>query len=239
MLGRLLEISLRTDAIQESLRFYEALGFTQAEVGEVWTHPYAVVTDGRLFLGLHAAPIETPLPTFVLPRLAQAIAPLEALGIVFEQRQLGDETFNQASFRDPGGQLVRLLEARTYSPPAFDRPAASACGYFSELGLPTRDTDAARAFWEPLGFVALQEEPGPFSRIVLASDSLNLALYRTRAFREPLLTFEDPHMRERIAMLRERGIAVRDEMPDRLDAAENGVLTAPEGTRLLLLQSEE
>ena len=57
----------------------------------------------------------------------------------------------------------------------------------------------------------------PFPRTTLTSDRLNLALYRTRAFRQPLLTFEDRDMRERLARLRERGFMLSDEMPDSLD----------------------
>ena len=53
MLGRFLEVSVHAPDILESLAFYERLGFTQAPVGETWSHPYAVVTDGRLFIGLH------------------------------------------------------------------------------------------------------------------------------------------------------------------------------------------
>jgi hypothetical protein len=46
-------------------------------------------------------------------------------------------------------------------------------------------------------------------------------------------------MAQRLARLRERGIQVSDEMPDTLDDAGNGVLIAPEGTRLLLLTSAD
>ena len=52
-IGRFLEISIGTPVIRESLEFYESLGFVQAAVGETWSHPYAVVTDGHLFIGLH------------------------------------------------------------------------------------------------------------------------------------------------------------------------------------------
>jgi hypothetical protein len=128
-----------------------------------------------------------------------------------------------------------LLEARTFSPPQFDAPIELACGYFSELGMPARSTEAARVFWESVGFVALEEEAQPFPRTPLVSDGLDLALYRTRALRQPVLTFEDKEMPQRLARLRERGVQVSDEMPDTLDEADNGVLVAPEGTRLLLL----
>jgi hypothetical protein len=238
MLGRFLEISLHTPAIQESLEFYERLGFVQAPVGETWPHPYAVVTDGRLFLGLHGSVVRSPALTFVLPELAHGVEQLRELGVSFDQERLGSDVFNQVGFRDPAGVSVNLLEARTFSPPQLDA-VVTTCGYFSEFGVPVKDTETARSFWEPLGFVAMEEELKPLARTTLTSDRLNLAFYRTRVFRQPLLTFEDPNMRERLARLRERGFALSDEMPDSLDDSTNGVLIAPEGTRLLLLESAD
>lgn len=239
MFGRFLEISLYTPEIRESLAFYESLGFAQAAVGEVFKHPYAVVTDGRLFLGLHGRPVPSPGLTFVMPRLMHGIEQLEQLGIEFEDLKLGNEVFNRASFRDPSGQCVNVIEARTFSPPQLDSQATSTCGYFTEFGLPAREQGPMRVFWEALGFVAWEEEPEPFARTAITSDHLNLSLYRTRAFRQPLLTFEDRDMRERLARLKERGFQLSDEMPDSLDESCNAVLVAPEGTRLLLLQSQD
>lgn len=236
--GRFLEISVHTAVIQESLEFYESLGFEQAKVGETWPYPYAVVTDGRLFIGLHGAVVRSPSLTFVLPELATGIERLRQRGVHFDQERLGNEVFNQAAFTDPSGLAVSLLEARTFSPPNVDAAIATTCGYFAEFGIPVRNPAVSRAFWEPLGFVALEEDPLPFSRTSLTSDLLNLSLYRTRALRQPVLTFEDPDMRERLTRLRERGFKLSDEMPDTLDDATNAILEAPEGTRLLLLQSD-
>jgi hypothetical protein len=224
-------------AIRESLAFYESLGFVQASVGEAWPHPYAVVTDGRACIGLHAASLPLPALTFVLPDLARGLERLRALGVAIEQESIGNEVFNQAWFREPGGHQVAVWEARTYSPAHLDSTHAGSCGYFSEYGLPTRDARAGCEFWEPLGFVALEEQAEPFPRTGLTSDLLNLGLYRSRALRQPVLTFEDPDMRERISRLRERGFTLSDAMPDSLDEHCNAVLVAPEGTQLLLLQA--
>lgn len=237
MLGRFLEISLHTPVIQESLEFYESLGFVQASVNETWPYPYAVVTDGRLFIGLHGGFIRSPALTFVLPRLATSLEPLRAAGVSFDQERLGNDVFNQAAFEDPSGLCIHLIEARTFSPPDATTISDTACGYFSEFGIPVRDAAAARAFWEPLGFVAMEEETTPFSRTPVTSDLLNLGLYRTRALRQPVLTFEDDDMGERLARLRTRGFRLLDEMPDSLDDSTNAILEAPEGTRLLLMQS--
>lgn len=239
MFSRFLEISLHAPAIRESLAFYESLGFVQAPVGEVFNYPYAVVTDGRLFLGLHGQAIASPALTFVMPQLLHAMEQLEQLGIEFEDLKLGNEVFNRLSFRDPSGQCVNMFEARTFSPPQFETEPATTCGYFTEFGLPAREQGPMRVFWEALGFVAWQEETEPFARTAITSDHLNLSLYRSRAFRQPLLTFEDRDMRERLARLKERGCKLSDEMPDTLDETCNAILIAPEGTRLLLLQSED
>jgi hypothetical protein len=174
-LGRFLEISIATRVIGESLEFYESLGFVQAAVGETWSHPYAVVTDGHLVLGLHGRDLpSSPSLTFVLPQLRLGVGRLKERGVTFEEEQFGDDVFNQAQLRDPGGLHVTLLEARTFSPPQLDAPIESACGYFSELGIPSRVTDTARVFWESVGFVALDEEAQPFPRTALVSDGLDL-----------------------------------------------------------------
>jgi catechol 2,3-dioxygenase-like lactoylglutathione lyase family enzyme len=238
MLGRFLEISIHAPDIQASLEFYESLGFQQASVSETWPYPYAVVTDGRLFLGLHGGFIRSPALTFVLPELAHGIERLREQGIQFDQERLGNEVFNQASFTDPSGHCISLLEARTFSPPSQAQDIQTSCGYFVEYGIPVRDVASCRSFWEPLGFVAMEEESEPFPRTAITSDHLNLGLYRTRALRQPVLTFEDPDMRERLTRLKERGFRLSDEMPDSLDDATNAILEAPEGTRLLLLHSE-
>jgi catechol 2,3-dioxygenase-like lactoylglutathione lyase family enzyme len=237
MLGRFLEISLHTPDIQASLAFYESLGFVQATTGESWTHPYAVVTDGRLFLGLHARDCPPLAVTFVQPELARHAAELKALGVEFHSEQFDSESFNELSFADPQGLRVNVVEARTFSPPALERYTESTCGYFTELGVPVRDFQIGREFWEQLGFVGMEPDSEPFARLSLTSNHLNIGLYRSRALRLPVLAFEDSDMAERISRLREKKLSLSDEMPDSLDATGNAVLIAPEGTRLLLMSN--
>lgn len=234
MLGRFLEISLPVTDILASLEFYERLGFTQTATGESWPHPYAVVGDGRLFLGLHQAAFPGPTVTYVQPDLAFHIARLKGKGLEAASAVLGSEDFNRATFIDPAGHQLLLVEARTFSPPPESCPE-SVCGYFSELGMPVREFSPMQAWWEMLGFVALDAANEAFVRRSLTSDRLNIGLYRTRAWRQPVLTFEDTDMKRRLDLLRRRGVTLSDEMPDALDAGENAVLIAPEGTRLLLM----
>lgn len=237
MFGRFLEISVYAPEILQSIAFYEALGFQQVKTNETWSYPYAVLTDGRLFLGLHQQPGKSPALCFVHADLARHAHELRQLGIVFDREHLGSDSFNELGFHDPDGQHIRLLEARTFSPPDLSAAFSSSCGYFVEYGMPVREFAVTRRYWEQLGFIAMDEQTEPFNRLALTSDHLNLGLHRSRSLRQPLLVFEDEEMRERLTHLKERGIELYDEMPDSLAEHSNAVLIAPEGTRLLLMQA--
>lgn len=238
MLGRFLEMSVHAPNVLESLEFYQKLGFTQAQVGETWSHPYAVVTDGRLFIGLHQYEFDSPSLTFVKPELSRHLDTLEGFGIEFAFRKLGNDVFNEAGFRDPDRVMVTLLEARTFSPPTRESGEMSTCGYFNEIGLPARDPDRSKDFWERLGFVATDEQSEPFRHISLTSDSLDLGLYATRELRTPVLSFIDPEMSSRLSHIEKLGIERSRRLPAAFAPENTAMLVAPEGTTLLLATGE-
>lgn len=236
MLGRFLEIGIRTQDIRASVEFYERLGFTQAQTGDTWPHPYGVLTDGSLHLGLHQTRLDSPALTFVRPGLASHLAALERAGVELSKVNVGGDVFNEVAFRDPAGQPVRLLEARTYSPADRSALEMSRCGAFGWLSLPAADFERVRSFWETFGFGASDEEAEPFPHVPVRGEGLDLALHRPRFFAGPLLVFRDPGMPARIAHLRELALGPLEPPPRGLDPKANAVLAAPEGTALLLLE---
>jgi len=238
MLGRFLEVSIDAPDVLESLEFYRRLGFSEATVGETWKHPYAVVTDGRLNIGLHRHEFASPALTFVKRDLRPHLARLEALGIEPAFQKLGEEQFNEIGFTDPGGQMLTLVEARTYSPPDRDRNESSLCGYFAEFGVPQTDFGAAVEFWEALGFVAAEETSEPFVRISLTSDHLDVGLYRRADFRRPVLVFADSDLPSRLERIRAQGLEPQARLPDALDPRTCALFVAPEGTPLVLMAQE-
>jgi hypothetical protein len=233
MLGRFLEVSVHAPDVAASLAFYESLGFVQAPVGDAWEHPYAVVTDGRLHLGLHGGAIESPTLTWVRPDLARHVPVLAAAGLAIEAAVLDDASLHRLEFRDPSGQPVTLLEARTYSPPRLPVSHASLLGYFEEFGLPTTDVDRDAAFWESLGFVAFEPQRLPFPRAAVTGSDLNLGLYDLD-LRGPVLCYSDADMPARVSALRERGCEFARRLPRGLSASGAEILVAPEGTAFLL-----
>ena len=234
MLGRFLEFSLATPDIQASLDFYTRLGFSQAEVGEAWLHPYAVVTDGRICLGLHQAAIAAPSMTFVKPGLLKYLETLEKLGLEFEFRHLGNDVFNEVGWFDPTGQLVRLIEARTFSWSKRIGTNTSRCGYFLEIALPAPNLGVSKAYWEQFGFVGMDESDDQLPHVSCTSDYVDLGLYDPSHLRRPTLRFEVEDVAATLVRLAEIGISPTGEIPAPLRQSPAAVLIAPEGTPILL-----
>jgi catechol 2,3-dioxygenase-like lactoylglutathione lyase family enzyme len=233
MPARFHEVSVTTPDIRASIDFYEALGFSQAPTGDAWSHPYAVVTDGRIVLGLHQAP-DFDAITFIHPDLSQAAGSLDDSGVHLALRQTDPEVFNQIGFTDPAGQRVRMVAARTFSPADRVPGRDSACGYFAHYGMPARDPVATGAFWEHLGFVALPQVEEPYPHLGLTSDGINLALHAPRLLPAPVLVFCAEDMAANIGRLRQAQVA-EAALPRGLAPDGNALLEAPEGTLLLLL----
>jgi catechol 2,3-dioxygenase-like lactoylglutathione lyase family enzyme len=232
MLGEFLEISLSTPDILASIEFYERLGFSHASTGETRKHPYAVLTDGRLYIGLHKHEFASPALTFVLPELNKRIDAFEELGISFEFCNIALDQFNEVGFLDLDGQMVTLLEARTYSPLHASQAKTTLCGYFLEYRLAVRDRDQSARFWEALGFLPLghTEEPVPYAQA--ARNDINLGLLQAPRRGAPTLVFAQDDMQGTAELLDARGFDIKETL-------DGIVLQAPEGTVLSLLRPDE
>jgi catechol 2,3-dioxygenase-like lactoylglutathione lyase family enzyme len=237
VLGKSHEISLETADLAASVAFYERLGFSHCGTTDTWPHSYGVMTDGRVYLGLHQFKFPSPTITYVHPGVAQHVHVIEKLGIELAWKRVSDEAFNEFGFLDPSGQAVRVQEAPTHFASDRVRGESSLCGDFAEFSVPASDFQPMREFWEPLGFVALSETDEPYLRMSMTSDHVDLAVHRPRTLDQPMLVFAAADMGERIDRLRSLGIPMSDDLPRGLDPRHGALLRAPEGTALLLISA--
>ncbi len=211
MIGRFLELGLQCDQVLDSIGFFEELRFRQLNVGDIWQHPYAVLSDGDINIGLHGTALPGPMVTFVQPDLADELIEYRSRGVEFLTVVTGDDRFNELVFTDPDGNPVRILEARTFSPPHFD-PVPSTCGRFREISLPSRDLDHSVAFWERMGFEELGRSSDPHPHAWLRGNGVVLGLHQG-AINRPALSFQSENLSTRLATLRQIGIDTTSEGP--------------------------
>ena len=144
-IGHFLEFSVQTSDILESLHFYKTLGFAELEIGDIWPHKYAVVSDGELNIGLHVREFDAPAITFVQQDIAKHARSMTDHGFEFSFMQLNEDAFNELRFPDRDGHMITMLEARTFHL-SEEAEKDSLCGSWFELTLPVRDALRAARF---------------------------------------------------------------------------------------------
>ena len=194
-------------------------------------------TEGFVW-GCIKRPSPRPRLTFVKPDLLKYLDAFEQKGIEFEFRHLGNDVFNEVGWLDPSGQLVRLVEARTFSPSKRLANDTSRCGYFSRSRCRRRianwrrltgKTSVSSAWTKSRRSPAAYRLHQRFHRSRLVSSrgfaACNVAIRSRRCGRHSGASCRQRHRAEwRIAAAGLRSVPA-------------AVLLAPEGTPILLTSS--
>ncbi|MDJ0926375.1 MAG: hypothetical protein QNJ73_01900 [Gammaproteobacteria bacterium] len=223
--GKFLELSVPTLDIQASLGFYRDLGFTELPTGDVRTYFYAVVTDGHIAIGLHGSLLEQPALSFVQSDVAARVRELEAAGVEMLVRRLGIEEFNEAGFCDPDENFVMLLEAPTFSTVTGNDVDVPVIGHAVGIRVASRRPEETSQFWESYGFAL--DETGDEDLLRLLAPGLVLEFDRRARGAMPVLHFRGADRDALLAGLERGGIEPKQD-------ADGLILTAPEGTQLLV-----
>jgi len=227
-IGRFLEFSVRTPEILESLHFYKTLGFAELEIGDMWTHKYAVVSDGELNIGLHDREFDAPAITYVRQDLARHARSMADHGFDFRFMQLGEEAFNELGFADRDDHMVTMLEARTFHA-SEEAENDSACGSWFELTLPVRDVLRAAQFWAPIAPTLLEMREEPTTHMRFEAHGVPLGLSESIALDGPSLCFKCADRHGFMGLLEQNGMTF-EKFPGYEGAFV--AIRAPEGTTL-------
>ena len=234
VLGRFLEFSVRTPDIIESLGFYKMLGFTELDSGDMWTHKYAVVSDGVLCIGLHDREFGAPAVTFVQQDLAKHVRSMSDHSFDFRFLQLDEDSFNEVRLTDRDGHNIAMVEARTFHP-SDEMENDSACGTWFELSLPVRDAVRSARFWAPVAPNLLQMREEPTMHMRFDADGAPLGVSESIALDGPSLCFKC-HDRDALQALVERHGFKTQRFPGYEGAFM--AIKAPEGTTLYVFDED-
>src|SRR5690606_1725598 len=220
----------------DALATFRSLGLREVPVADFGPGPRAVVSDGRLAIGLYDTELDGPAPTFVRPNLRAHIRAIEAAGAEIFEADLADDRFHRATFRDPNDLCATLLEARTFPPVAPESGLVSACGRFVELSVATHALDASTSFWTALGFSITAEGESPHPSRRLEGHGLALGLHETGRFRFAL-TFSAPELDARVEYLRAKGFEPRGTSPLTAGHERSATLVVPGRVPFFLLDA--
>jgi hypothetical protein len=233
-LGRFLEFSIRVPDIIESLSYYKLIGFTEREIGDVWTHKYAVVGDGILNIGLHDREFDAPAISFVQPDLAKHARSMSDHGFDFRFLRLDEDVFNELGLTDRDGHMLTMCEARTFSGnDEFDDD--SLLGTSLEVSLPVRDAVRSARFWAPVALNLLRMREEPTIHMRFDAGGIALGLSESIALEAPSLCFRCQDKEALLAIVEQHGLP-HEKFPGYEGAFV--ALRAPEGTMLYAFEED-
>lgn len=233
-IGRFLEFSVRTPDILESLHFYKTLGFVELQIGDMWQHKYAVVSDGELNIGLHDRDFESPAVTFVQQDIAKHALSMADHGFDFSFMQLDEDAFNELRFQDRDSHLIMMLEARTFHR-SEETDYDSQCGRWFELSLPVKEALRAAQFWAPIAPTLLEMREEPTTHMRFSADGIPLGLSESIALDSPSLCFKCPDRHGLMGLLEQNKLNF-EKFPGFEGAFVK--ITAPEGTTLFAFDED-
>lgn len=233
-LGQFLEFSVQTSDVLESLQFYKTLGFVELEIGDVWPHKYAVVSDGDINIGLHDREFDSPAVTFVKQNLAKRARKMTDHGFNFSVMQLGEDSFNEVGFVDRDGHMIQMIEARTFHA-GEEAERDSLCGSLLELTLPVRDTLRAAQFWAPIAPALLDMREEPTTHMRFDANGVPLGLSESIALEGPSLSFKCSDRAHLMLILKQSGMDF-----EKFPGFEGAfvAIRAPEGTMLYVFEED-
>ncbi len=219
------ELSLPTQDIAASLDFYRCLGFSEITTADIRRYPYAVISDGRIAIGLHAEKLDCPGLCFVQSDVARWARQLEAAGYDLSFARLGSDDFHEFALQDPSGNLAVVMEAPSFSRMSAQESPSPVTGPSAAIEFGCADVAEAREFWRLAGLECVSDEDANGdTNVELAAPALRLFLSLGQSSNPTLHFYEPDHAA--LALVIERYGLQEKQIRGRK------IITAPEGTRL-------
>ncbi len=238
-LGENLEIALSVNDLETSLAFYKQLGYSQFSDPFAEPHPWLVLSDGDIHLGLHQYEQPSPALVYFSNQFKQVVDYLRRRDIPLIDKMEMEGQLISVAFRDPNGQHIGVVDLMGAQIPVPPIEHSTHMGKFGEFSIPTRDLQVSLEFWRQFGFEA-SEYSDPYPWGILRDGVITIGLHQSTEpdFNESTITYFDPAMHKRVHDLQDRGIALWFGESDEDGSIRNAGIRSPDGQRFYLFEGE-
>ncbi len=220
ILGEVTALTITTPDLEQSLAFYQRLGFKELFRAD-WPFPWIQVTDGVLLIMLREDPRPYLALTYYVKKIDAVIKLIEGKGIIFTQKPQKSDAVKRALFITPDGLNISLVgiidgfkqptgpgmlqmqQADYFNP---DKYVNKVAGMFGELAHPVADLEKSIEYWKLLGFTAVSEFASPYPWAILTDGLAVVGLHQTTNFDHPAITYFAADMAAKIAVLKAGGL---------------------------------
>ena len=227
-LGTYVEVKLKSKNIDQSMSFYEYLGFRK--IGD------DVMTDGSINIRMSNE-------NFTSPTLSYMGTQDDMMQAIFKNQKQSASKVENAEFKSLNGLTIRINRDKSkVKMPAgtpVNRTPISRLGKFGEFSIPVKDVTKGVLFWAKLGFEPLHIGKIPYPYCIMSDGLIVVGLHQTNDFRDFTITYFAEDMGARVNMLTGDGLELHP-MKSEADAThyENGWFLSPDGQQFFLFKGE-
>jgi catechol 2,3-dioxygenase-like lactoylglutathione lyase family enzyme len=245
-LGDVSAITVTTTDLEESLKFYQSLGFS-----EIWRNdfpfPWIQISDGALLMMLRKDEKPYIALTYYVKELDKVITELEQAGISFIQKPGSSDMIKRYVFQSPddlnialvthvegfnqppGPTMLNTPQGDYFKPEKYVNKTA---GLFGEFAHPVKNMEDSLAFWEKLGFKVLSKHESPYPWSIISDGLAVVGLHQSDHFSSPAITYFAADMKDKIEKLKSAGLKNFKEK----DGSSNITVTSPEKQQVFLFK---
>lgn len=226
ILGEVTAITLTSPDLENSLKFYEKLGFREVMRMD-FPFPWIQVSDGALLMMLRKGDVPYIALTYYVKDIDKSVKLVQDAGIEFAEIPKASDMLKRYLFRTPEGVNITLINIfdgfmqppgptmLTMAPQDYTNPEKytnKVCGMFGEFAMPVKDLDASILFWEKLGFKALSKMTSHYPWAIVSDGLAIVGLHQTGNFTDPTITYFASDMKAKIEKLKQDGLDNYKEM---------------------------
>lgn len=219
-LGDISAISISTRDPEQSVAFYQTLGFEILHRSAP-AYSWMVLTDGSLLILLQNDEKPYTGLTYFVKDIEQLVTSLAADGVQFAQTPTAQDPARPYLIQSPDGMNVQLTPfveefakppghtLLTLPPVDMGRPEKypnPVCGIFGEFAQSVVDVEQSLLFWKQLGFKILFKATSPGNWAIVSDGVSIVGLHETTPSYSPRITYFAIDMKGRIEKLIHGGL---------------------------------
>lgn len=219
-LGDITAITITSDDLNNSLQFYQQLGFKELFRAD-FPFPWIQITDGALLIMIRKDKNPYIALTYYSKNIDNVISELKEEQISLKEVPTPDAIIKRYLIQSPDGLNITLVtyvdgfvapagptiltmaQSDFFNP---DKYVNKVCGIYGEFAHPVIDLDKSISFWQKLGFVPVSKFTSPYPWAILSDGLAIIGLHQTKEFSYPVITFFASDMKEKIEQIKKNGI---------------------------------
>ncbi|MEJ2637816.1 MAG: hypothetical protein P8184_21340 [Calditrichia bacterium] len=237
-LGNKAQISVSVSNLKISLPYYRKLGFRKIEARDTGKNPWALISDGTIFIMLSQNKFPSPALTYFAADMEGRVDRMKQLGITFSDIATKKGKFVSAVLRDPNGLGITLIRFDANDLPNSQDTSYTKLGKFGEFSIPTNNLENSLLFWKTVGFSIEHRSQQPYPWAVLTDGQMTLGIHETDEYDAPVITYYSQDSARRIAQLKSDGIVFQKEFADENGQINNAILHAPDNQLFFIFKGE-